>query len=262
MSPETTVDHPAPEYRVLPSSQGVDWLKKGFWLFQQQPMLWIGMILTWAVLAVAVMFIPIVSLAAPLLTPLMLGGMMVGCAHLARGGRMEFGHLFAGFNKPGPLLLSGLPLLLAQMAIGVLAVGMVLATVGGLLFSSGPSLYSGSDPFGELLMRVGLGSAFSFMMVMLTGTLLYMVVWFGLCLAPALIILGRIEPWAAVKVSFRAVFANWVPWTLYGLLSLGLTLLCLLTFGLGFLVLYPVSMASFYAAYRDIFPSLPEYLEP
>ncbi|MFC4160371.1 BPSS1780 family membrane protein [Chitinimonas lacunae] len=253
---------PLPAYRVLPPERGYEWLVQGFRLFQRQPMLWIVMVLVWGFLAVVVMFVPVVSIASPLLMPLMLAGLMVGSAHLAHGRPMEFGHLFTGFHKPIPLLMAGLPLVLTQIVIGLLLAGVLLTFLGGWLFSSDfQLLLAGKRDIVEVLYEIGFASLYTLLMTTLVGTLLYMVVWFGLCLAPALIILGRLEPGVAVKASFRAVFANWLPWTIYGIASLLLVLLSLLTLGLGLLVLYPVTFASFYAAYRDIFPELPEYLE-
>jgi uncharacterized membrane protein len=46
---------------------------------------------------------------------------------------------------------------------------------------------------------------------------------------------------------------NFVPFLLYGLLGVVLTIVAAIPIGLGFLILIPMIIASIYTAYRDIF---------
>jgi uncharacterized membrane protein len=80
---------------------------------------------------------------------------------------------------------------------------------------------------------------------------LYMAVWF----APSLIALNELAPVAALKASFFACLNNWLPFVIYGVVLMVLSLVSIATAGLGFLVLIPVGIASVYTAYRDIFCS-------
>jgi uncharacterized membrane protein len=77
----------------------------------------------------------------------------------------------------------------------------------------------------------------------------YAAIWF----APALIAFHDVDALAALKASFFAIVKN-IPATLwYSLILLVLAIAAGIPFGLGYLVLAPVAVASIYTAYRDIF---------
>ncbi len=56
-----------------------------------------------------------------------------------------------------------------------------------------------------------------------------------------------------MKTSFTACLRNIVPFLVYGVVIMVLSIVAAKPFGLGFLVLGPVVIASIYTAYRDIF---------
>jgi uncharacterized membrane protein len=76
-----------------------------------------------------------------------------------------------------------------------------------------------------------------------------MALWF----APALVVLRELPPIQALKQSFRGCLKNIVPFLVYGLVAMVLTVLAAIPFGLGLLVMMPVIMASVYVAYGEIF---------
>jgi uncharacterized membrane protein len=78
---------------------------------------------------------------------------------------------------------------------------------------------------------------------------LVMAVWF----APALIVLKGQEPWEAMKLSFMGSIKNILPFLLYGVVWIGLAIVATIPLLLGWLVLGPVTVASIYASYCDIF---------
>jgi len=88
------------------------------------------------------------------------------------------------------------------------------------------------------------------MVVGLTIPLL-MALWF----APALVMLHGLGPLEAMKLSFVGCLRNMLPFLLYGLIALVLTVLAVIPVGLGLLVLGPMITASVYTAYKDIFLS-------
>ena len=71
-------------------------------------------------------WIPFVGFVAVyLLTPVLLGGVMLGCAELERGETIEVSHLFAGFReKTSSLVVVGLLYLAGSMAI-LVVVGLM-----------------------------------------------------------------------------------------------------------------------------------------
>ena len=78
---------------------------------------------------------------------------------------------------------------------------------------------------------------------------LYMALWF----APSLIVFNNLKPLDAMKASFTGCLKNIVPFLFYSIVLLVLCMLAVIPFGLGFLVLGPVIVASIYTGYRDIF---------
>jgi uncharacterized membrane protein len=94
------------------------------------------------------------------------------------------------------------------------------------------------------------------MMVMVASLLfllfylpLVMAVWF----APALVVLRGAEPWEAMKLSFDGSLKNIVPFLIYGIVWIVLAIVATIPILLGWLVLGPVTVASIYASYCDIF---------
>ena len=55
-----------------------------------------------------------------------------------------------------------------------------------------------------------------------------------------------------MKLSFQACWANIMAFLVYGLVLVGLSILALLTLGLGYLVLLPVIYITYYTSYRDV----------
>jgi uncharacterized membrane protein len=78
---------------------------------------------------------------------------------------------------------------------------------------------------------------------------LFAAYWF----APALVVMHDMQPLAAMRESFFACFRNFVPFLVYGIVLFILAILAAIPFGLGYLVLIPVVMASIYVGYRQIF---------
>ena len=76
-----------------------------------------------------------------------------------------------------------------------------------------------------------------------------MAVWF----APGLAALNERGAVEAMKESFTGCLKNIVPFLVYGVVLLGLSIVASIPLWLGWLVLGPVVAASIYTAYRDIF---------
>ncbi|MBL8439647.1 MAG: hypothetical protein JNK96_00340, partial [Betaproteobacteria bacterium] len=80
---------------------------------------------------------------------------------------------------------------------------------------------------------------------------LIMAMWF----APALVYFNAMAPIAAMKASFAACVANWLPFLVFSIILTVLCFFATLPLGLGFLVLLPVFSGALYASYRDVFPA-------
>ena len=231
--------------RIVAAGRGWDWIVEAWALFRKQPGMWILIIVIAGILFIAISVIPILgSLASTLLMPIFGAGLMLGCKDLDQGGTLELAHLFAGFKqRTGDLVMVGVfnligGVLIALVFTAVAGGGVFMAIISG--GTAGPALPLVSIMIG-LLLVAGL-------LVPLT-----MALWF----APALIVLHEMAPVAALKASFFASLRNWLPFLVYGVVLLVLSLAAAIPAGLGYLILFPVLAASVYTAYRDIFCGAP-----
>ncbi|MGI9264304.1 MAG: BPSS1780 family membrane protein, partial [Gammaproteobacteria bacterium] len=152
---------------------------------------------------------------------------------------LEVRHLFLGFRyKTLELASIGGLQLLGMIAIALLVAGIAYVAMGD----------TGLD-----MVEAGLSPVMIVAVLIAVGLMLplAMAVWF----APAFVVFDEANALQAMKLSFSACMLNLLPLTSYSVVLLLLTLLVALTFGLGFLVVVPVMVASVYAAYRDIAPS-------
>lgn len=200
------------------TAQGVKWLQEGLQLVLKNPVIWLAMSANVVVVFFVLGFIPWIGhLAANLLAPTFVAGAFIGCRALTRGEDIKIEHLFAGFQDKTPDLLK----------LGLVTV------VGGLLInlSAGPTVF---HTFFVLLFAAAVAA----------------VMW----AAPALVMFRSQDPVDAVKATVDAGNKNRTPFGVYcGLLVAILLIAGLIPFGLGYIVVLPVVIASFYAAYEDVF---------
>jgi hypothetical protein len=228
--------------RPVEAGRGWDWIASAFALFKKQPGIWILLLLVYFACYIAIALVPLFigGIANLVLTPVFGAGIMLGCKALEEGGKLEIGQLFAGFKRN----TSNLVVLGVLTLVGWVAVLLVVSLVIG-----GGSFWALLR--GDAAGFVGLG--ITLLLAILVGlalaTPLYMALWF----APALIALNDIAPVEAMKASFSGCLKNIVPFLVYGVVVIVLTVIAAIPFGLGLLILVPVVVASIYTGYRDVF---------
>lgn len=230
-----------PAGRNVEVGRGLEWLKQGWQLFTKNPGVWIAIAVILMVIVVALSFIPVVgTLAINFLMPVFAGGILLGCKSLSGGGEFGIDSLFAGFKQnTSNLILVGVFYL-----IGVIAITVIVFLIGG-----------GAAVTGGLMGRgPGVGMAVGgFIVAMLVFLALWvplaMAVWF----APVLVVFHNLAPLEAMKASFSACLKNIVPFIVYGVILFVLYVIAMIPFGLGMLIMVPVTMGSVYASYVEIF---------
>jgi uncharacterized membrane protein len=249
------------EPRVLGVGRGAAWWGEGWRLFTPSVGTWLliavigfvlfaGLSLCSKLLALLPLIgHPIATFLFSALSVLLTGGLMIGCRSVDRGNTLTIGHMFAGFSqRTKPLLLLALIYTALLIAIAVLVALIMVALFGYAMLST---LASVMDP-AEL--GIGLGTIVS---AMLTAALLFLLLWLPVVMlvwfAPALIMLGGLEPWPAMLLSFRGCLKNFAPFLVYGAIGVGLAVVASIPVLLGWLVLYPVTVTTVYASYCDIF---------
>lgn len=228
------------EIHVREGAAGGRWLSEAWRLFSASPGLWIGFIFIIFAISVGVQILgPFGGVAQSLLLPILSGGIMLGCDRVYRGGELQFDDLFAAFKEPHlvPLLILGAIYLVASIIIVVIA----LVPFFGTFFLLFDNQSIGST---ELLMVLLALCVFGLLLLPLMAAS-----W----MAGPLVVINRVPPLEALKLSLFGCFKNWLPFLIYGLILLPLALAATLPLMLGWLVLAPVLMASAYASYRDIY---------
>jgi uncharacterized membrane protein len=231
-------------WRSVDSGRGTEWWKESWALFMKNPGIWLVFGVIFFVICAVLGMIPILGgVIAALLTQILIGGWMLSARKLDQGGTVEAGDLFSGFkDKLNPLLVLGAFALIASIitfaVMGVLGMGAFFGMTASGIARSGSGFMASAGMF-LLALLVGLVLAFIFAMAF----------WF----APALIVLRGVQPIDALKASWSASLANIGPFLIYGLLWIVAAVVASIPFGLGWLLLIPLTMLGMYAAYQDIF---------
>jgi uncharacterized membrane protein len=246
--PQTVIGvvHP----RAVDAGRGASWFSEGWRLFTPAVGPWILIVIVGFFLHLVLAFIPVLgSIASQLIFPVLMAGLMLGCRAIDRGEPLTVAHLFAGFGpRVGPLLIVALIYLAAAVAIVIFVVALLFVFFGAAVLSQ---LWSSQDSMSTAaamggLALIGLVGGLVFLLLFLP---VVMAVWF----APALIVLNGLEPWESMKLSFFGCLRNILPFLVYGVVWIGLAIVATIPLFLGWLVLGPVTVASIYASYCDIF---------
>ena len=165
---------------TLAAGRGVEWWSEGWRLFTASPVEWIVTMIVFAGISIGVTLIPVLGqFASMLLTPILIGGVMLGCRAQQRGGKLAIGDLFACFSNDRltPLLIVGLVYLAGWFVIWVVTLAMVVAVIGvgsiGALMS-GEALEAGLGA----LAAFSLGTIFVVLVALTLVTLLLMAFWY------------------------------------------------------------------------------------
>ena len=230
--------------RSVEAGRGIAWWTEAWALFVKNAGMWIVLALVFLVIFIVLSVIPLLgSIAASLLTPVFVGGWMLAARKVEAGGKLEVGDLFAGFqDKLTPLLVLGALLLAASLvivfAVGALGFGAVMGmAIGGSQQSAGGVMAALSAGFAALVVGLVLGS------------LVAMAFWF----APALVVFRNMAPVDAAKASFAANLKNLLAFLVFGAVYLVAAIVASIPFGLGWIVLIPVSLLAVYVSSKDVF---------
>jgi uncharacterized membrane protein len=233
------------EPKKLGAGAGWDWFKEGYYYFKQSPMVWVGSILIFWLITMAVSMVPLVSILVNIFMPVFTAGFMMAAYKQFKGEVFAFADMFAGFrNNTGNLLGVGALYLLGTIIVMVATFGVMIIMMGGFGgLENLTNMEQGSAPPAPLPVLL----AVLVMLVLLLP--LMMAYWF----APALVILNGVSPVQAMRLSLKGCLRNWLPFLVYGIVGMVLGIVAVLPLFLGLLVLAPIGMASIFASYRQIY---------
>jgi uncharacterized membrane protein len=227
--------------RALDAGRGWNWITSAFSLFMKQPGLWVLLFIIYFACSVVLGLIPLLGgIANMLLYPVFGAGFMTVCRTLDNGGNAEVAMLFTGFKeKTSDLMVLGLLVL----------VGIVIMVVPAVLIAGGAGVVAALKGGTTAVMALGMSVVLVLLVMLAVSIPLYMALWF----AAPLVLFHGLKPGAALKASFFGCLKNLMPFLLYSIVALVLCVVAVIPFGLGYLVLVPVLIASVYTAYREIY---------
>lgn len=234
------------EVRHVKARQGLQWIMSGFYLFRMAPMAWMLLCFTLILIAMTLAILPLLGqFIFTLISPVFLAGLMLGCKDLEQGEKLEIVHLFAGFKKnTAPLVTVGGIYLIGQ----ILIVGIVMLIGGTAMMEM---LLQGKRVNENELMEVADDMLSATLVALALSIPLLMAAWFS----PLLVAFHNMPPVLAMKKSFFACLKNLLPLQLYGVILIILTVIAIIPYGLGLIVLIPIIFTSIYVSYKDIFLS-------
>jgi uncharacterized membrane protein len=227
--------------RGVPFENGWSWLAAAWSIFKRAAGVWIGMIIVLCLIYIVLGVLPVLGALASLVAgPVFTGGLMLASRTIDQGGEAQFTQLFGGFkHRFGSLVGVGVLYLVgfaAILLIVFLAAGASIMTVA-----------KATSP--EEVMAAGAGLLLAALIFLALLVPLLMAVWF----APPLIVFHDVGSIAAMQASFAGCLRNMLPFLLYGIVWFIASIVASIPFGLGWLVLGPVTVASIYTAYKDIY---------
>ncbi|MCC7327888.1 MAG: hypothetical protein IT521_13920 [Burkholderiales bacterium] len=271
---------------VVDAGRGAAWWSEAWRILTSNFFTWIGIMIVYMIISVAINAIPFVgAIGHLLLTPVFIGGFMLGCAAIERGEPLRVAHLFEGFQGARFVPLMSIGAINCAIIVAAFAL-MVAAVMGSLPWPELLRMDVNPHSFEELA-----GSARAMAGTALLATLLLVVFvavvamanWF----APALVTLRGATAVEAMKLSFVSCLRNWLPFLVYGLIGVAIIIASMLLFvgvmlllgagaligggdggwgallgmfvllfaimALELLVLGPLTFASIYAGFRDSF---------
>ena len=234
-----------PDPRSVDAGRGVAWWSEAWALFTRAAGLWIVLgILLFVILAV-ISLVPLLgALVSTLLLPVFMGSWVLAARKVQTGAAIEVGDLFLAFrgDKLTPLIIVGALLTAAMLVLGVVAGMLGLGAVFGM--AAGGAAHSA----GAVLAALGTGML-AMLVALVIGVLIAMAIWF----APSLVVFRGVAPVDALRLSFAASMKNMMPFLLYGLIYIAASIVASIPFGLGWIVLAPLTLLTVHTAYEDIF---------
>lgn len=233
------------EPRTVDADRGLGWWTDAWALFMRSALMWAALGLILFVGLMVVGFVPVLgTLASAVLWPVFAGSWMLAARKVHEGGALEVGDLFLGFQAPSfpPLLVLGALLLAAMVVIGGAAFMLGAGAMFGMMMGGARHSSGG--------MMAGLGAGFAALAIALVaGAIVTMALWF----APALVVFRKTPPLEAMKLSAAAVLKNMLPFLVFGVIYIVAAIVASIPFGLGWLVLLPVSLLAAFVSYREVF---------
>ena len=233
---------------------GAHWLGAAARLFRAQPLHWARLLSSWMLVTMGtfILFPPFTSIIALILQPALFAGFSLAARDQEAGLPVTAMHLFAAFKPSGRALVTiGIVTMLGEILSFALMVALGFPSSVPLDAQGAPDLKVFAEQLQGKESLVMTGFALS--------ALIKSLLWF----APPLLALKPMPAWHAIRWSFYAWVANFLPMLVFAVLVSMLFLLATLPGSLGFipgvlglLLFLPVYTLSQYTSFRAVFSEL------
>lgn len=232
--------------RSVDFGKGLSWFGDGWTLFMRNPGMWIVFMILLFVIAVVLSLVPLLGqLLLALIMPGLIGGVLYAARELSEQRAMDINHLFVAFKEDGT---RNAVLVLGAVMLGanILFILITLVFIGTGMGMAG-MMQGGNHE--AMAAGLGVGMLLAMLLLSVLGLLLSMAFFYAI----PLVMFAAAKPVDAMKSSFAACLANILPLLLFGVIYIVLAMVAVLPFGLGLLVLLPVTFGAIYTSYRDVF---------
>jgi len=229
-----TLSHP----RSVPVTRAFAWFSTAMSLFKRAPGRWSMLAAISICLELALQIVPGVGIAlSKVLIPVVASGLLVAAEAVDRGKPLDMRYALVAFGAPvsalAAIIGSELLVFLSEWLAGYSLAGINLLDSGG---EAPPDI-----SLGLLLQILTVGMLVSLPVVFVPFAALFEGAPFG----------------AAFAMSWRAFFLNQGALLVYGVLSLALIGIGMMSMGIGLIIAVPLIAAASYAAWKDIFTDAP-----
>ena len=228
----------------VPAGAAGSWIKEAFALFRAQPVGWISLTSTWLLFSVAVFFL--LPMVGPALVTMLQPGLFAGFVLAARdqqsGGKVAVAHLFAGFRVNGRALLT-------VGSITLLAEIVILLLLSALGFPRTIPVEGDGMPDMAAYLRLLDGKEWMIFLGFALMLVIKAILWFT---AP-LLALHQMPASHAIRWSFYAFIANFLPLALFGIAMLALFVFAAMPWLLGMMAWIPLYALAHFTSYRQVF---------
>ena len=223
------------------AARGAAWLGEAFKLFRAAPVAWISLCAGWIAITFALLLIPFIGgVIANFLQPVFFASFAITAYRQTEGERIVAGDLFAGFKRHmRPLINLGALLLLAEIAVFAL-----MAVLGLPVATSGEQTFTLTEYVEALHGKEW---------ILFTGFLLTVAIKGALWFAPPLIAFHGMSTVQAMRWSVYAAIANIGVMVAYGATLFLAFLAALIPWGIGLIIVVPLTVISTYVGYREVF---------
>jgi uncharacterized membrane protein len=227
----------------VPASAGITWIKLSFAAFRAQPLGWIALVASWLLMTMGMFFVPLIGAAiATILQPGFFAGFVLAARDQEAGQRIGVHQLFAAFRVNGrPLVTLGSITLLAEIML------MVILGLAGLPRNI-PADTNGMPDIQAYVQLLD-GKEWIIMLGFALMVIIKSTLWF----TAAILALNQMPATHAIRWSFYALIANFLPMLVFAVLMTFIFMVSALPPFLGMLITMPMYAISHYVSYRDSF---------